>query len=170
MSESHAVEEFLAMDSSHLTALGRQLTEHQDSEQLVAWVAGLLNEIIEASSSEWADSVVGEVLELANNRSSWAQGKEVFRKVRSAVNRLAGQRESVEEAILLLSEIAAKLAWNASKAGTSFDSDTQFWVPHCVQRVVASSSDHQQQARLLKKLGLSPEDEIVSSPSVAQRE
>ena len=134
------VAEYEQLTDTELIELGRQLCTAHSVSEIPVWAGRVL---IAASRTQHEILQIQAVVDATQNREKWQDCHRLFQNVRMLTLDEEKRRDydKLRLSILLLAENVAKATYNASGAPAPFDADSCWWIPHCVQSLLAACDD-----------------------------
>jgi hypothetical protein len=111
-------------DIKQNTAIGQKIFESIPNNSIPAWSGAILS-----CFDNYLKQIPEPVLDLftiINDKSKWSEAHEQFTNIRRF---LLANKSFQPESYLLLSELVAKVTYNASGQPAPFDSDSGFYIP-----------------------------------------
>jgi hypothetical protein len=122
-----------AWDSGKDLDAGQLIFESLTTDEQVAWAEGVLRACVTRGHSI---PEIDQVLALVQDQSAWKAGHEAFRAVRKLTLIVEASPERVDSALhhlLLIAELVAKVAYNATQPIDPFDEDSGWWLAPSVR-------------------------------------
>lgn len=143
-------EDFVSASTQDLLVLGRRISERLSPTERVNLGRHLLQV---ALSHPHVAGIADDAVRVLADVNTWGSSRDVVQRIRQQL--LAAERagnQSFDVGLLHLSELVAKMAFNATAPLVPFDEDTPYWLPHCVQFLVRELSGGELKKNLISVL------------------